>query len=517
MPLTQYDVVRYPSYTHAQTHPDRLRVIGSLMGLDPAAVNHCRVLELGCGDASNIVPMAFHLPGSQFAGVDLAAEPIQAGLEMVRNLGLKNMRLQEADVMAIDETWGEFDYIIAHGLFSWVPAPVREQILEICRQRLAPHGIAFISYNAYPGSHLRQMLREMLLFHVRAFEAPAERITQLIALARFLAEGHTAPDLYGQWMRAELQDLLEHAEGHLYHDELSTVNQPFYFTQFMERAAAHQLQFLAEADFFEMSDHCASPEARGTLKGLSGNRIAREQYQDFLKCRRFRQTLLCHAQRQLRAELGAQKISSLLISSAAQCSTPADLRPGVSLSYQTPHRAGCETDLPLGKAALAVLAEKHPMPLPFCQLADEAGALLNKAGLAGEAPSDGGERLREFLAKLYSVGVIELRSTMPAAAASVSARPAASALVRWQAQRDRMLTTAFHTCVQVEDEVGRNLLTWLDGSLDRNQLIEKLWEWLRAKDALATNGEDETAARNKIATELERNLAKLSRIGLLTA
>jgi SAM-dependent methyltransferase len=514
--LTEYDLVRYPSYTHAQTHPDRLAVVGALLGLDPAPVGNCRVLELGCGDASNLAPMASGLPGSQFVGVDLAAQPIQDGLEMIREVGLANIRLVHGDLMAVNEEWGMFDYIIAHGVYSWVPAPVREQVLEICRQRLAPRGVAFINYNAFPGTHLRLMLREMMLFHVRGFDSPAERTRQALALARFLAEGHDGQDIYGQWLRAEFKSLMDHEEGHLYHDELATVNQPFYFTQFIEQASAHQLQYLAEADYFEMFDHGLSDGARQTLAGLGRNRILREQYLDFLKCRRFRQTLLCHRQLELRPEPDAGRISAMLISSMAQCDADAlDLRPGVMLSYRTPKSAHFQTDLPLGKAALAVLGQMWPAPIAFDQLFQEAQTLLGNAGLADEAGPQDRERLQGFLSKLYGAGVIQLRSIMPAFAAAISPRPVARPLARWQARHGRMLATAFHMSVQVEDEVGRNLLTWLDGTLDRDQLLEKLWLWLKASGALVVPHGDEQAARNKIALELEQNLGKLAQLGLL--
>src|ERR1035441_8734717 len=106
--LTSYDLVAYPSYTHAQTHPDRLGVIGSLLGLEPAAVDHCRVLELGCGTGSNLVPMAWGLPQSQFFGIDLAARALAQGQQMIRDLGLKNLRLTHGNLMEVDDDWGKF-------------------------------------------------------------------------------------------------------------------------------------------------------------------------------------------------------------------------------------------------------------------------------------------------------------------------------------------------------------------------------------------------------------------------
>src|SRR5580693_4601208 len=119
---TSYDSVIYPSYTHPQTHPDRLAVIGSLFGLEPAPVNRCRVLELGCGNGTNLVPMAWGLPQSEFVGIDLAALPVERGQRMIRDLALKNVRLVQGDLLQVDAGWGKFDYIIAHGLYSWVPA-----------------------------------------------------------------------------------------------------------------------------------------------------------------------------------------------------------------------------------------------------------------------------------------------------------------------------------------------------------------------------------------------------------
>src|SRR5260221_4442716 len=96
---TSYDSVIYPSSTHPQTHPDRLAVIGSLFGLEPAPVNRCRVLELGCGNGTNLVPMAWGLPQSEFVGIDLAALPIARGQRMFSELGLKNVQLVQADLL----------------------------------------------------------------------------------------------------------------------------------------------------------------------------------------------------------------------------------------------------------------------------------------------------------------------------------------------------------------------------------------------------------------------------------
>jgi|ERR1700722_8354179 len=517
-PLTTYDAVRYPGYTHPQTHPERMAVIGALTGLQPAPVDRCRVLELGCGNGNNLVPMAWSLPGSQFVGVDLASQPIREGLEMVQHLKLANLRLVCADVMSVDRGWGEFDYIIAHGVYSWVPQAVREHILELCRQTLAPHGMAFISYNAFPGGHLRQMLRDMMLFHVRDFESAGERVRQAMALARFMADSPTSADEYQLWMKAEWQALLNHAEGHLYHDELAEVNQPFYFTQFLQAASAHKLQYVAEADYFEIFDYGLRESTRETLAQLGPNRILREQYLDFLKCRRFRQTLLCHADRSLGAEPDASRIGGWIVSSMARCvDAECDLRPGVKQTFQTPKNAHCETDASIGKAALSLLSAIGPEPLAFDELFSRSAQLLKQKDLAGETTEPASERLRGFLLQLYCAGVVELRTTPPHAAWVVGPKPAASPVARWQIERGNIVTTLLHIPVQVEDEIGGSLLRWLDGTLDQAELLEKLWLLLKSKNALRIPDGDEAAARRQLQSELEANLAKLAKLGLLIA
>ncbi len=165
--LTAYDEVPYPSLAHVQTHPDRLATIAALFGLQTAPVEKCRVLELGCGDGTNLISMAYGLPNSEFVGIDAAGRAIAEGNEMIRDLSLDNVRLQQLDLMEFDAGGEPFDYIIAHGVYSWVPDPVRDRILAICSESLSPNGVAYVSYNSYPGGHIRDMVREMMLFHVQ--------------------------------------------------------------------------------------------------------------------------------------------------------------------------------------------------------------------------------------------------------------------------------------------------------------------------------------------------------------
>lgn len=515
---TSYDTVRYPSYTHPQTHPDRLAVIGRLFGLEPAPADRCRVLELGCGSGTNLIPMAWALPQSEFVGIDLAAKPVAAGNEMLRGLSLTNARLVHGNVTEIDRAWGRFDYIIAHGLYSWVPANVRERILTLCRDSLAPHGIAFISYNALPGCHLRTMLREMMLFHVRGCESPAERTNQSLAFVRFLAEAQDTKDDYRLWMKAEAQRIYEHDEGHLYHDELGEINEPLYFTQFMEQAARHGLQYLGEADYFEMSDHIFKDSVRQTLGQLAANRILREQYLDFLKCRRFRQTLLCRSDAPVKTEARAESVERFFIASTTECTTDPVIAPSSNHRvFESPKGATVETDYALGQSALVVLRELWPRPLPFQELLQQATARLGQPNLGEPDEHSVRSRLCEFLLRLYDAGMVTFRAAMPNFTSTISEHPTTSPVVRWQARHGEFVTSVFHVAVKVEDEIGRQLLIWLDGSRDRNALVERLLEFLKSMGPAPLPAGHDPDPRRKIEADLEKNLAKLARFGLLVS
>ncbi len=178
-----YDQVLYSSHALPQTHPDHLATLAMLFGMRPAPAESCRVLELGCGNGANLIPMALTLPGSRFAGIDLAGVPIAAARELAGRLELGNIVFHQLDVTELSPGFGEFDYVIAHGLYSWAPPAVRDKLLAVCKANLAPHGVAYVSYNTYPGCHLRNMIREMLLYQTRDIADP-----ELKTQARFRAD-----------------------------------------------------------------------------------------------------------------------------------------------------------------------------------------------------------------------------------------------------------------------------------------------------------------------------------------
>ena len=243
---TSYDQIAYPCSPQAQTHPDLLATLATLHGLQPAPTDRCQVLEVGCNDGSNLIPMAANAPGSHFTGIDLAQTAITAAQAFSARLGLTNTAFTQADILDWNPAERRFDYILIHGLYSWVPPPVREAILSLCRTSLAPNGIAYISYNALPGCHIRRYVWDVLRFHTRAIEDPRQKIAAAREIAAkmcaWLTDEHQQP-----FLKKEFELLLTVHDSVLLHDDLAEWNTPFHLSEFVAAAERHGLQYLCDA------------------------------------------------------------------------------------------------------------------------------------------------------------------------------------------------------------------------------------------------------------------------------
>ena len=172
--------------------------------MQPTSIYKARVLEIGCCDGGNLIPMAMSLPGSEFVGIDLTEPDIADAREAAAALNVANVQFHVMDLTELPGPLGQFDYIVCHGLYSWVPLDVREKMLEVIAASLTPTGIAYVSYNTYPGWHLRGVVREMLGYHVRPFREPRLRVGQARAFLDFLARSVRDPDsVYGRLLKKE--------------------------------------------------------------------------------------------------------------------------------------------------------------------------------------------------------------------------------------------------------------------------------------------------------------------------
>jgi methyltransferase-like protein/SAM-dependent methyltransferase len=521
--IDAYDEFFYPNYSYPQTHADRLGSLATLFGMTAAPAERCRVLELGCGDGANLLPMAFGLPESQFFGIDRAAQPIAKGARIIADLQLKNLELRQLDLLASPVSLGQFDYIIAHGVYSWVPAAVRDRILEICRSCLAPQGVAYISYNVYPGCHLREITRGMLLLHTRDVKDPHQRVDQSRALVKWIADAQTQANAYSLFLREVKDSFTNKNDGAIYHDDLADVNAPVYFHQFIAHAARHGLQFLSEAEYFDTQEYNFPVEVAQQLRLMSQDDIiGSEQYLDFLEGRSFRQTLLCHSEAKLDRSLRSDLVRQFHIRSQARpVSADPDLKSEAIEEFRGSKECSIATSFPLAKAAMLHLGTIYPRSARFNDLLAQAHELLGTASHSREADSEEAQTLAEVILKTYGAGVAEFRLHEPKFALIPGERPLASPLARLQAQQGSMITSLLYNSVKLDDLLGRKLLLLLDGTRDRSALLRDFSQIVEQSIQASSEANDPTVESetllHTLADQLEEKLCELGRLGLLLA
>jgi methyltransferase-like protein/cyclopropane fatty-acyl-phospholipid synthase-like methyltransferase len=517
--LTSYEEVPYDSKPLHPAHPDCLATVATLFGMTPASVDRCRVLELGCASAGNLIPLALSLPASRFVGIDLSPRQIDMGQQVVNSLGLTNLALEARSILDIHDDFGEFDYIICHGVYSWTPPEVQNKILSLCDRNLAPQGVAYISYNTYPGWHGRSVVREMLSYHVKRFDDPQVRVQQARAFLEFLVRANPNPESHlAELLREEAELLRPAADSYLFHEHLEAVNHPVYFHQFAEAAAAHGLQYLGEA-LFHSTFNGYSPEVRQTLQELSTDLIQLEQYQDFLKNRTFRRTLLTHATVPLNRSPSPAILRSMHLEAASRpLSEKQDIQSTEVQQFRSDDGSTASTNIPVVKAALWRLYEVWPGSISF---ADLWHSVRDRFGQTGGAMMDSqAEDLAAALLQCYLANLVALHVHPPRMVLNPGPRPLACPLARLQASQGERITNRRHRLVQLHP-LDCVIVQLLDGQRDHEAILDRLCEDIvSGKLHMEENGQplrESQRVRVLLSEALPQSLNRLARSSLLLA
>jgi methyltransferase-like protein len=472
-----YDEVPYESHPFPQSHPSRLFTVATLFGLTPPPVETARVLELGCAAGGNLISLAESFPDSRFVGVDRSGRQIADGQRLVERLGLTNLELKHASILDVGEANGRFDYIICHGVFSWVPTEVREKILDICGKNLNPNGVAYVSYNTYPGWHMRGMIRDMMRYHTTQFATPQDRTRHARALLDFMADSVPQDGKpYALLLRQELESLRYQADYYLYHEQLEDVNDPLYFHQFIEMANRLGLRYLGESRIATMLSSGFGPTVEKALKLLGNDQIRTEQYLDFLRNRMFRETLLVPAKATPYWMITPDRLLHLHIASGSRpvSDKPIDLKSEDQVQYRTPAGLGLATNRPLMKAAVQALSEVWPGTLAFDELRRRSRDLLG-------GPTENQEQVAKDVRELASglldcymgTDLVEFHGAPVTLTRTPGEKPISLHSARLLAAEGRAVANRRHEVVRLPD-FARHLLPLLDGSRNRQALVDEL-------------------------------------------
>lgn len=404
-----YDETPYQSNAFSISAPGRLRAVAALYGLSAPPVENARVLELGCAAGGNLLPFAVAHPNATVKGIDLSPQQIEAGQSIVQAMGLRNLDLRAMSITDVTPDFGQFDYIIVHGVFSWVPPEVRQAILRVCRENLSPEGIAYISYNTYPGWKASDIVRDAMILNSFGAATPQERLSRAKDMLGMLEHGLFARNPMSSALQQAVRQLRTQSDYYLMHEHLEAVNAPCYFLEFVAAAQEAGLVYLADAEpqSSMASNYGDNVAVLHNALAADAPREMREQYLDFAIGRQFRKSLLVHADRASsildRPEANVfenMHLASRLTQHKAPSSTRQKER-----HYRTPTGTGIGSSEPTFIAIAEALREAWPRPLAYGELLEAARSKAKKSASSEQL----NELVLNHLVTLLNANALEYR------------------------------------------------------------------------------------------------------------
>ena len=518
--MDHYEAVPYQSIPFPDTHPAHLAVIGRLFGLSPADPTRARVLELACASGGNLIPLAWYHPQGQFLGIDLAPNQIADGRALVDRLALTNCELRTANILDLDETLGEFDYIVAHGVYSWVPDPVRKHLLRLCRDLLAPHGIVYISYNTLPGWRMRGMLRDLLQYAARGAETAADKLAAAhAAMTRMAAAVDSLDALSARYLKTELANLKGTHPSYLLHEYMAAENSAFLLRDFIADAADQALTYIADTELQTLFPAVLGEGVERALGDIE-DQIEIEQWHDFVANRNFRRSLLCRDDAPMVERIDFDAFEAMAFSADLTPPHKLDLRRPKPAPFRQTNGATLNVSHPLTKAALVQLAAVHPDTLTLADIYPVAARMVSQGGGGAQA-----QETAAFSSELFSLFAHRALRAHPHPRTyhrTVGDRPTASPLARAQAAAGWSHVTGVHHTGLDLDPISTRLVGLLDGTRDLADLTRTLASELAAGDLPAPPGlNPQRLGPERIAPQVraacERLLTLFARHGVLVA
>ncbi len=469
-----YDDVPYTDHAYAESHPDRLAVVAKMSGWGAPPIERARILELGCGVGGNLLPMAEQLPEATLVGVDRSRRQIAEARRVADAVGLKNVVFHEASFDAIDLPAGSFDYVVCHGVYSWIPIEARRELLRVVARCLAPDGVAYVSFNTLPGWYARMAARDWLRF---AEAESRDGATGIASLAWLKERASPELDAYRRQLDDVASRLRQTESAYLVHEYLAAEHHPELATTVLAEADVAGLRYLGDAIPASTAVELLDDETQARARGLDV--AATQQLVDFVKCTSFRRALFVRADTcDARAWTWPMRLAPTAMDTmriASRLRITADPAGGAD------RIEGAEGIVhvfdPVARRALHELSLVAPRSLAFDELCRRTAAALTTSPDATALR----DAVRSELYDLWlAVGGLDLHSFEPTMTTTASERPEASAVARHHARTDGTLTNIWHQEVRLAEDVVRVVLARLDGTRTLGALTREVNRELHA-------------------------------------
>jgi len=516
-----FDEVPYDSKPFSQTNPLLLQGIGRLFGLTAPSPYTARILEIGCATGSNILAIASLYPESRCIGIDYSERQIKIGRNKLEAQGITNLDLRHMSIMDITPDFGTFDYIICHGIISWVPKEVQKKVFEVCKTNLSQSGIAYISHNTLPGWSVVGVVRDMMLYHTSSIKDLGTKAQQARHILKFAGDAmRQSENSMAPVINKEIEYVSKHPDYYLLQDHLAECNDAWYFHEFVEYAKSYGLQYLADICLEIMFSDNLPPAISQSLPG-GNDFIRRQQYIDFICNRRFRTSLLCHDKHALNFKISAEMLrEGWLVSKFTypEGFRDHDIKSGQVLEFRSlVSDLAMTTGDPIFLAMLQIFMEQNNAPIGIADLTGQVRNKLNKLRLAFN------EESLEKTLSLYVMRYIFTRGILfylekPPFISTVSEKPEVSSLARYQSLRQNWVTNQMMENLE-QLPFTKILMRYVDGARTRESLNHAMLSHFVSGELVfnenAGTANNQTALADKVRTRVEECLKDFGSLGLL--
>lgn len=465
-----YDEHPYESMPFAQTQPANLAALGMLFGLNPPPVINSRVLEIGCAAGGNIIPLASRFPASRFDGLDISARHVDMANSRIKAIGLTNIAIRLGDIADPTAVDGEFDYIICHGVYSWVPEHVRRRILEVFRQHLTPNGIAYVSYNILPGWHLRELVRDVFRSAAKGCSNQAQIVAAGRKLLDQLASISSESTPYGQLLRNEVRQIAPMPDSYIIAEFLAEENEPCYFRDFLSEVREAGLEYLCETELHASLRNWSSPDYNRTVQSIAGpDPLEAEQIFDLAQGRQFRQSLLVRADNPETIDRapGAARLAGHHFATALRIAP--ELTKGDEVVLRDPGGRTITTN----DRAVAVALDRLGVAAPATHTLPELVAMAKIGPTESKAVAG---RLLETLLRVVVAGLVKISAAPLRSTRATAEHPEVWSNARIERTEGQVwITNLQHQPLRL-DPLAYALLPFVDGNNNRSSLTALLLE-----------------------------------------
>lgn len=476
----------YPSRVHEKATPMAMRRMGCLFGLVPSRVTESRILEVGCGAGANLISLSLLYPNARFKGIDESGDAITAARRTARELQVKNVNFEKVSLVS-HEIKGRYDYIIAPGIYSWISTEARSRLLAQVQIALTDNGLAYFSYNTYPGWNVARTVREMMMFHTRPFEDMATKASEAKKMLNFVvANNKDAESPYTVALKGEV-DLLSNLEDYWFCKEyLSEINEPVYLADFVAAANSHGMTYVGDMDLEYMYLGNYHELAQSQLGELT-TAVHQEQYMDFILNRRVRNTILSKAAGVNRS-ITADKLKDfnfrLKLLPKAPITQDTYDEGVVGLMSPASHDLTVKVTGRERIAFVEFMVSTHPKALSMDEICEGAQER------AGQTTAEVKDALGKFLVGSIASGLCVCDREPDLFVPNPTEKPAVFAFAGHQSRNSVLVNNARHQTIQLSN-VDQRIMPLLDGEREITALVGELEKSLENGDfQISVEGKD---------------------------